>query len=208
MSKIESVGYDQASSEMPQAVNCINHFRKMFLNSFSQDLNNKIWVAGGAVRDWLSEGHVIKDYDFFSTDRIAMAELVRALRNIHGFRHYLITKNAIKGFVMVKGIKVDVDIVKKPFANAIECVDAFDFTLCCFAVSFDRFTYNSSGIFDLIKKRLVVHSLPHPVDTLKRMIKYTKKGFAACNGTILTIAKAIAEQDPSNDSIFEFYKFD
>lgn len=208
MKLIQSVNYDSAQSELPQAVNCINYFRKRFLNEFTEDLNNRIWIAGGCIRDWFSEGAVTKDVDFFCVDRKSMAELLIVLRNKFQFKHYLITKNAIKGYVQLWGKKMNVDIVKKPFANPSECIDNFDFTVCCFAVQFNQFYYHNSAIFDLIKRRLVVHKLPHPVDSLKRMNKYTQKGFTACNGTILTIAKAIAELDPSQDTIFEFYKFD
>jgi hypothetical protein len=120
----------------------------------------------------------------------------------------MITKNAIKGYGYVFGKRVDIDIVKKEFSSPNECIDAFDFTVCCFAVSADMFYYHKSACFDLIRKKLVVHKLPHPVDTFKRLNKYTKKGFIACNGTLLTIAKAIAERGTKKESEFEFYKFD
>lgn len=200
--------YEQASSTLPQAVNAINYFRKLFLNSLSEELNNNIWIAGGCIRDWFSDGHVSKDVDFFSSNRKSMAELVLELRRKHQFKHYLITQNAIKGYCIVKGKKIDVDIVKKEFPNPLTCIDNFDFTVCCFALNFNNFYYHNSAPFDLMKMRLVVHKLPHPVDSLKRMNKYTQKGFTACNGTILTIAKAIAELDASDNNMFDFYKFD
>jgi len=205
---LQSISYDLAGNQLPQAVNCINYFRKRFLNEFSEDLNSRIWIAGGSVRDWLSDGKVSKDVDFFCVDRKSMAELVLELRRKFQFKAYLITKNAIKGYVQLWGKKLDVDIVKKPFSNPLECIDAFDFTVCCFAVQFNNFYYHNSSVFDLIKKRLVVHKLPHPVDSMKRMNKYTLKGFTACNGTILTIAKAISELDSTNKNMFDFYKFD
>lgn len=205
---IISSSYDESQNDLPQAVNLINYFRKRFLNHFPEELNNNIWIAGGCIRDWLTDGFVTKDVDFFSSNRKSMAELVINLRNNFSFKHYLITKNAIKGYCIVYGKRIDVDIVKKEFLNPFDCIDKFDFTVCCFAINFNNFYYHKSSIFDLIKRKLVVHNLPHPVDSLKRLNKYTQKGFIACNGTILTIAKAISELDAKNKSLFEFYKFD
>lgn len=205
---LETVTREEGEMSMPQSVNCIDYFRKRFFKHFTDELNKKVWVGGGAIRDYFSEGLVTKDIDFFCVDRLAMAKLVKVLRNKFEYKHYLITRNAIKGYCMVWGKRIDVDIVKKPFKNPIECIDAFDFTVCCFACNADNFYYHKSAIFDLIRKRLVIHKLPHPVDSLKRLNKYTIKGFKACNGTLLTLAKAIAEQDPKNESLFDFYKFD
>lgn len=205
---ITKITRDESLNKQPQGANCIDYFRKRFLNAFSEDLNNRIWIAGGCVRDYFAEGAITKDVDFFCIDRKSMAELVYELRNKFQFKHYLITKNAIKGYVQLWGKKMDVDIVKKPFKNTIECIDAFDFTVCMFGVQFDAFYFHNSAPFDLLKKRLVIHNLPHPVDSLKRMNKYTQKGFKACNGTILTIAKAINGIDNAKDDLFEFYKFD
>lgn len=206
---IETTQYEACLNELPQGANCIDFFRKRFLNHMSEDLNKRVWIAGGAIRDYFSEGRITKDVDFFAVDRKSMAELVLLLRKKFQYKHYLITKNAIKGHVQLWGKKIDVDIVKKPFPNPVSCADAFDFTVCCFAVSFDKFIYHKSAAFDLMKRRLVVHNLPHPVDSMKRMNKYIKKGFTACNGTILSIAKAVNQLDAANtNDIFEFYKFD
>jgi len=205
---IETITREQGEIFMPQAVNCIDFFSKKFFKKFDEELNNNTWIAGGAIRDYFSEGYISKDVDFFCTDRKTMAKLIILFRNEFQYKHYLITRNAVKGFGFIYGKKIDIDIVKKPFQNPTLTIDAFDFTVCCFAVNSNNFYYHKSSIFDLIRKRLVIHKLPHPVDTLKRLNKYIGKGFKACNGTLLTLAKAIAEQDPTNEDLFSFYKFD
>ncbi len=205
---LETVTRQEGEINMPQAVNCIDFFRKKFFNNFPEDLNNRLWIAGGSVRDYFSEGFISKDVDFFCVDRKAMAELIKILRSKYQYKAYLITKNAIKGCGIIHGKNIDIDVVKKPFTNPIECIDAFDFTVCCLAVNSDNFYYHKSSIFDLIRKRLVIHKLPHPIDTLKRLNKYIEKGFKACNGTLLTLAKEISKQDTNNEDLFTFYKFD
>jgi len=173
-----------------------------------EEMQKTCWIAGGSIRDYFQKGYCKNDIDFFCQDRKAMADLVKWLRNNRQFKHYLITKNAIKGCVTIGEKRIDVDVVKKEFQNATSTIEKFDFTVCCFAVSADNFYFHQSAPFDLLRKRLVINELPHPVDTLKRLNKYIKKGFSACNGTLMTLAKSLAEQDPSDESIFEFYKFD
>lgn len=208
MNKIKFITRDDASMKMPQAVNCIDYFRKLFIKKLPETIENDCWIAGGGVKDWFIDGKVKNDCDFFCINRKVMATLVYHLRKEYQFKHFLITKNAIKGFGFIKGVKINIDIVKKEFQNAIDTLEKFDFTVCCFAVCNDKFYWHESAPFDLLKKRLVINDLPHPVDTMKRMQKYINKGFFACNGTMMTVAKSIAELDANDESQFKHYKFD
>jgi hypothetical protein len=208
MNKFEVVSFDEGALMMPQATNAISFFRSLYFKHMPEELNKSVWIAGGAVRDYFKKSKVKTDVDFFCVDRKSMADLVKWLRNNRSFKHYLITKNAIKGYVTVGDKKFNVDIVKKPFTNPTDSIEKFDFTVCCFAVNHENFYFHVSAPMDLLKQKLVINELPHPVDTLKRLNKYIKKGFSACNGTLMTLAKSLAEQDPTDESIFEFYKFD
>jgi len=58
MQVLETITRDFGEMNMPQAVNCIDFFRKMFFNSFSDDLNTRVWIAGGSVRDYFDKGKV------------------------------------------------------------------------------------------------------------------------------------------------------
>lgn len=208
MKTFEVISFEESEQFMPQAWNVILHFRSLFFKHMPEDLQKNCWIAGGAIRNWLSGETEDNDVDFFAPDRESMAELVKWLRANRGFKHYLITKNAIKGYVMLGERKLDVDIVKKPFQNPTSTIEKFDFTVCCFAVNYTNFYFHQSAAFDLLRRRLVINELPHPVDTLKRLQKYTKKGFNACNGTLVTLARGIAELDENDTDIFAFYKFD
>lgn len=207
MNKFEVVSYEQGQMFMPQASNCIGYFNSLFFKYLTDELKQNVWIAGGAVRDWFLKSEKT-DIDFFAKDRKSMADLLRWLRNNKGYKHYIITKNAVKGYIIVGNNRIDVDIVKKEFQNPTDSIEKFDFTVCCFAVNSNNFYYHVSAPMDLLKKKLVINELPHPVDTLKRMNKYVAKGFIACNGTLMTLAKSIAEQDPNNEDLFTFYKFD
>lgn len=208
MKTFTSLSYEQSELQMPQARNCMDYFRRMFLADLPDDLKKSCWIAGGAVKDWFEHGYVKNDVDFWCVDRTAMYLLTRYLRRNYEFRGFLFTKNAIKGYVTIKGRKINVDVVKKPFMNPLDSIERFDFTICCFGVSSDNFYYHTSAPFDLLKKKIVVNNISDPVDSMRRLVKYINKGYKTCNGTILTISKEIAQMDSTDESIFDFYKFD
>lgn len=204
---IEKINIESAKIDFPQAFNCMVYFRKVLLRFIPDDMANNIWVAGGALRAYLSD-EKISDIDLFSNDRRHLARLVIILRKELKFKPYIITKSAIKGWCDYKGKKFKVDVVKRLFNDPQHTLDNFDFTVCCFATDGTFFYYHKTAAFDLLKKRLVINNLPSPVDSLKRMQRYIQKGYFACNGTLLTIAKEISMIDSSDESIFEFYTFD
>ena len=202
------ISFDQSMIEHPQAYNCMSYFYKLILSDLPELIKGKVWISGGIVRNWMLGEYLNTDIDFFSSDKSKLATLVYHLRNKYGFKPYLISKNAIKGTIKLKGKEVKVDIVKRLFENQQETIENFDFTVCCFSTNGETFVYNESAPFDLLRKRLVVNSLPYPVDTLKRLQRYIKKGYTACNGTLMTLAIEITKVDPNNTDLFDFYKFD
>jgi len=93
------------------------------------------------------------------------------------------------------------------YESAEHCIDSFDFTVSQFAVSGKDLVYNPFGMFDLARKRLVLHRMQFPSATLRRTIKYTHKGFFACPGSLATIAASIhdALQDFPDSLLKEVY---
>lgn len=193
------------ASIFPQMQQCMSYFHKKFFRN-TEGLN--VWIAGGALKSYLESGHIEDtDVDFYSSSRQELTKLVLILRKEYKFKHYLITKNAIKGTGYIKGKKVDIDIVKRLFKDMHETIDNFDFTVTCFATNGKDFVYHPSAPFDLLRKRLVINNLPFPLSTLQRMQKYIKRGYWICNGGMLEIAKAQSEIDWENkdENTIEFY---
>lgn len=189
------------ASAWPQMQNCLVYFTRLF---FEKILNCEFWIAGGAVRDYFLQGYTDSDIDFYAATRTDLCKLILALRRDFKFKHYLITANAIKGSGYLGTKKIDIDIVKVLFADPVATIDAFDFTICCFAVDKNRVYFHPSAPFDLLRKRLVVNSLPFPVSTMQRMQKFIKRDYWICNGGMLEIAKAIGTvnwTDPTQNPI-------
>ena len=184
---------------------CLNWFTR---NVFDKLPNTKFWIAGGALRDYFLNGHCFdSDIDLFFNERSEIAKTLILLRKDNGFKHYLITKNAIKGWCFVGNKKVKVDLVKRLFPSPNATIEEFDFTVVCCAVDRENVFYNPSFPFDLLRKKLVINALPFPMSTLQRVQKYNKKGFSICNGGLLEISKAIAKIDFENpeENNIEFY---
>lgn len=184
---------------------CVDWFNK---NIFDHLPDTKFWIAGGALREYFLNGHCFdSDMDLFFNDRSEIAKTLIILRRENEFKPYLITKNAIKGVAKIKGKKVQIDLVKKLFSSPNTTIEDFDFTVICCAVDREKLYFNPSFPFDLLRRKLVINSLPFPLNTLQRVQKYVKKGFTICNGGILEISKAIQKidfEDPDDNSL-EFY---
>ena len=191
-------------NEFPQFQACNKYFNKLIPGVFEI---GSIWIAGGAIRDFLEKGYVDSDIDFYSSNRSDLFRLVRFLRKEFQFKHYLITQNAIKGNVIIKGKKIMVDVVKRTFDDMIQTISMFDFTVTCFATNGNDVYYHPSAPFDLLRKRLVINNLPFPISTLQRMQKYIQKGYWICNGGMLEIAKSMGaiDFDSADENTIEFY---
>lgn len=184
-----------------------NYFDFLF-NGLLDDVN--CFIAGGCFRAYFSPDEIIDDIDIFTVDRVECAKLVWRLRKI-GFKPYFKNKNAIKGIVKIKNKTYKVDIVKKFYENEVNCLEDFDFSVSKFAYNMKTKSvfYSENYFSDLILKRIVIPDLNYsnPIGALKRLQKYINKGYTACNGTLITIAKRIAETDLNNpeQNDIEFY---
>jgi hypothetical protein len=82
----------------------------------------------------------------------------------------------------------------------VEVINTFDFTVSMLgtdgrALYFNKFTWT-----DLMRKRLRVHHIHHGISTMRRMIKYSKRGFYACVGTMRAVAQGVIDS-PTDQAI-------
>lgn len=177
---------------MVQIENCIKYFNKLILNEL-KTLEIEAWVAGGAVRDYFSEGFLTSDIDlYFST-----------LKNFEKCKTFFIRTDGKIVFENDKVIKFKwkdkkIDLVKTVFNNPQHSIDSFDFTVCCAAVDNDNLYYNPTFFIDLSKKQLMINKLDYPISTLWRLQKYNLKGFRICKGELTKIIEAIQNSKPIN----------
>jgi hypothetical protein len=160
------------------------------------------WIAGGALRSYLL-GEKVKDLDIFSNNPSAVQDAFTSDASFKaGFQNDLIA-NFYKDGICYQVIK------KYKFETPLETINNFDFTIICCALGKDGIVADERFYIDNAQKRLVVKSLPKPLSTIKRGMKYSKRGYAMCPVGLAKILKAVQENpidwDNPNENEIEFY---
>jgi hypothetical protein len=168
---------------------------------FQQLPNITCWIAGGCVRDLCLYGYHNTDIDVLFPNA---GEVSDARPLILGITAEGITENvssATSKLVLDSGIVYKyetplgkIDLLRRNFPNPSAAIDSFDFTVACAA--FDRegnFYCHARFWQDLEARQLVCHTLSHPMSTLRRLEKYTQKGFSASPKELLKLGQAIQE---------------
>lgn len=175
------------------------------------------WVAGGAVRSFFA-GEKIQDVDcFFLSSEMATKAKDALLADQEIKAQVLYENDHVYKMSCKLGL---IDLVRRPFLSPTQTLEGFDFTVCCAAVAWQSesvpsaerqllLVYHDTFFIDLAKRRLVISAdpLPFPLSTLQRLHRFAHRNFWACNGTMLTIAKAMARvqfDDPQQNTI-QFY---
>jgi hypothetical protein len=78
-----------------------------------------------------------------------------------------------------------------------QVIRTFDFSMCQFALGRDRsgevrIYWGDHTIQSLVRRRVVVETIHHPLSTMRRMLKYAKRGWYFCSGSMLRIARGLA----------------
>lgn len=150
------------------------------------------WIAGGAIRDHFASQSIESDIDVFFKSHDDYKAVIDKLVNDRRVERKYIHKE----LACFKWRSVDVQLVGTHFfPSPKETMESFDFTVCCCALDSSEIYMHEHFMEDLAARRLAINKLPFPLSTLERLQKYSKKGFTACNGTLLEVAKALKSVD-------------
>jgi hypothetical protein len=147
----------------------------------------RLVVAGGALLS-LFRGETPVDYDLFprtSPDHVAAKHVIQT--TLHG-RLLRATKWAELWATDIGRL----DLITTPFETPIHVLDDFDFTICQAAVD-DRETFwCASEYWEHVAQRvLVLHNIETPLATLRRIGKFTPRGFAMPKSELRRLIYAI-----------------
>lgn len=166
-------------------------------------------IAGGFILNVINEEKNSNDIDFFFTSKEAFNKTLDLFLNRDknkkndkdswAYDGYSLKKdaegNVIKNdryICLVHDTRPSVQLLRMVwYEDAKHVIDSFDFTISQCAVDSKGFYFNPSTMMDLARKRIVLHRLQFPSSTLRRLIKYSKKGYYACPGSLTTICEAI-----------------
>ena len=151
-------------------------------------------IAGGAVRRLIAGGDPLEsDIDYFFVGDIAEEEFRKRLPDWLGIARDGINSSTWEG-KWNDEICVEVNTVSISYHETFESLlDSFDFTCCMFGLDGDRIVTTPQALWDLARRRISVHRITYPAASLRRLIKYTKQGFYACDGCLKTFLKDIVE---------------
>lgn len=167
-----------------------------------QNLNSNCFIAGGAIRDNITNTP-ISDYDIFGTEHeLKVFEQLNFLG-----QKPLYEIDRLKTYYFEGKYKVQL-IFNPVFNSPEECLSNFDFTICQFAYDGSDIICNPESLIHLYEKKLVVYKLNpgFELDSMRRMQKYIQKGFTICNGGLKEFAEAFQKMDkPELDQQTSFY---
>lgn len=187
-------------------------------------------IAGGFMTAIVQETKDATDIDVFFTSESAFKEAFDRLQK--GAEHGSYDEEcwAIKDYKLDPSIGVDnkddtrmsglryvkfvhptrppIQLIKLVWYESAEhVIDSFDLTVAQFAldVATGNLVFNPISWVDIARKRLVLHRMQFPASTLRRVIKYSKKGYYACPGALVRISeetqKVLNEQPDVNGRV-------
>ena len=144
------------------------------------------FLGGGAIRRVLMGMPLDSDFDYFfkSKDHFEVWE-ANLLRNNKGLKKTRETTHhcQYEGVVGDSSIPVVIQAIMFRFYDSTwDVLDSFDYTITQFVLSGSKLYTTTESLWDLGRKKLVLHKVTYPVATMRRMLKYTNQGFTACGG--------------------------
>lgn len=85
------------------------------------------------------------------------------------------------------------------YSSPEHILDSFDLTIAQLALDKETLYMNPLSILDITRKKIVLHRMQFPASTMRRIIKYTGKGYYACAGSLGKIAEEIKNHLGDND---------
>jgi hypothetical protein len=154
-----------------------------------------VYLCGGIIRAHFDFTDILDIDVYFRNHRIRKS-FIEALRSTGGFKEYE-TDNALTFTSEDETIIQACTLTGTPY----ELIKSFDFTAIQMAVSLDKghLFYSPSAAIDAINEVLVYTGSTNPLGSLKRAIKYSKKGYKVTNETLARILHDISKNNDLSD---------
>jgi len=166
------------------------------------------WIAGGIIRELLTNSdweHSGSDIDIFVKNEEQLLEVEQQLERLTNTipSHYLHpclskiheSENAITYEYKCGSKVLIVQLIHHIFENVESIIDKFEFTISQFVTDGKVFCVGDTTLFDLGMKQIRINKITYPVSSLQRLIKYSKKGYKACNQTLSDFLILIANNE-------------
>ncbi len=187
------------------------------LDGLLEGLPDGVIIAGGFMTTVIDKEKDASDIDFFFTSAQAFVNFTNLLLNppldLWAYQGYklkegtsLLDVNKVRYLTFTHATRPPLQLLRMVwYTDPTHICDSFDLTVAQFAVDNKAFYFNPISFLDLSRKRLVLHRMQFCASTLRRVIKYSKKGFYACPGSLVKICEEIQKfKGPldSNDVVY------
>lgn len=147
------------------------------------------WLGGGAIRRTLIGQPLDSDFDFFFESENALESFKSrcdkiGLVKVKETKHHIQFEGKLEGSELPIVVQA---IFFKYYQTRRDVLDSFDYTITQFLFNGEYMWTTPEALWDLGRKRLVIHRVSYPVATMRRMLKYTNQGFTACAGCMKTL---------------------
>lgn len=153
--------------------------------------------AGGFLRSFFS-GELMNDMDLFfeDIDKYTYASHIFDLSD-----EYSLVSETENAKTYLSRRKKSVQLIKYRFGNMQDILSMFDFTVCSCAVKGDDICMDDFFFEHLASKLLVFKDTKMPLSTLKRVVKYVKRGYSICDENLIKISQKISEVNFSDELV-------
>lgn len=161
------------------------------------------WLGGGALRRTISGLSPDSDFDFFFASKEQLADFTSKLA-AQGFTKKRETEHheQWEGYSEKAERTIAVQCIRfQYYPSPDEVLDSFDFTVCQFAFDGEHIFAGEYAMWDLGRKRLSINKVTFPLSSMRRLLKYTRQGFTACDGCLAALATAISDNPALADTM-------
>jgi hypothetical protein len=155
------------------------------------------FIAGGACRSTIQDEE-IKDFDIFCFSKEDYEPLKQIISNMYGIKR---ENELVYQCNNIQLIKPRENKYLKTYGTPYEVVSKFDFSVCRVytldGINFIKIDEQFEN--DCQKKILRIQNIVCPISTLKRSIKYSKKGYFSPLREILKLFNEYAERVRNGD---------
>lgn len=209
-------------SSAPLSILADRGIENRLFQNLVQHLPDGAILAGGFVTSVLLNEQTSKDIDIFFTSESAFYNTIKLIQNAATISATTEGDDkpwSFSGYTLKDADKIDLEKLgdtrfvtfehpKRPalqllrmvwYTDATHVIDTFDLTIVQFAATKDGFVFNPISFLDLSRKRIVLHRMQFPASTVRRIIKYSQKGFYACPGSLANICAEIQKYNGNPD---------
>lgn len=155
------------------------------LANIMRKVPSKVFLAGGAIRTLISTDEEFDaektdiDLFFFSPDELNIVkEFLENKTNYH--KVFQCPEGKLASYVFLNGEepKWKIQCISVSYYDDLkEVIDSFDFTCTQFGTDWEVGLMGETSEKDVMNKHLVFHKVTYPSSTLRRMMKYSRKGY-------------------------------